>query len=249
METKSRILNWEACLNARELGGYPARDGRRLRWNALVRSDSSALLTVAGEQALLDYGVRTAIDLRFAHELEMAPSPLAKIPESQITYLNIPLNTDQDVDSTMMADPTGAVSDLYVRLLETNRGHIALVLTVIAQAREGGVLFHCHAGKDRTGLIAACLLGLLGVSEEDIVRDYSFASAQLKAFRETAPFDPGTSAEEREYLRVMWSAQPETMRRTLQYLQVKYGGVAGYLRTTPLQDAAARTLRERLLEG
>jgi protein-tyrosine phosphatase len=246
-----RLLPWEASLNTRELGGYPTTGGR-MRWKALVRSENSAALTPAGRQAAIDYGIRTVIDLRFPDELRMSQSaftrPTQDPPEIQPDYINIPLDTDQDLAWPSTLSPAEIVSDLYCRLLETNRGHVSGALTSIARARPGGVMFHCHAGKDRTGLIAAMLLGFLGAPEAVILEDYAFTTPALDRRREALLADPSLTPDRRNYLEVLSLPRPETMQLTLAYLARLYGGVEGYLRTTPLLGEDLERLRERLVE-
>ena len=90
----TRILSWEACHNARDIGGYQTHSGRQTRWQTLVRADNLHNLTLAGQTALRDYGVRTVIDLRLAHEVEKTPNPFAaqqNLPDAPV-YLNLPLH-------------------------------------------------------------------------------------------------------------------------------------------------------------
>ena len=73
----TRFLAWEACHNARDTGGYTTHSGRQTRWQTLVRADNLHKLTLAGRAALRDYGVRTVIELRLAHEVEKQPNTFA----------------------------------------------------------------------------------------------------------------------------------------------------------------------------
>jgi len=247
-----RQLNWPETLNTRELGGYPLAGGGQTRWGVFVRSENPALLTAEGQRALRDYGIRTVIDLRFASELKVNPNPMGGPGvdgADGVDYLNLPLDIDQNLLWQAGDDPAAAMSDLYLRLAETNRGHVAAVLTSIARARPGGVLFHCHAGKDRTGLIAALLLGGLGVRDEAIIADYAYTTPQLQERRERGLADPSLSVDQEGYYRVLSSNLPETMRLTLDALRQKYGGVAAFLRTTPLQQADLELLRARCAQA
>jgi protein-tyrosine phosphatase len=121
-------------------------------------------------------------------------------------------------------------------------------LKTIAHARPGGVLFHCHAGKDRTGLIAAVLLAALGVPNEIIAQDYALTNPSLEHKRETTLSDPALSPDRRRYLSVLTSAHPDTIMLTLAYLDQHYGNTAGYLRTTPLPPEDLSLLEKRLVE-
>ena len=191
------------------------------------------------------------IDLRFLDELERKPSPFAPngaSPQAAVDYINIPLDVDQDLDWPTTLGPAEALSEMYVRLLETNRRHVAASLTTIARARPGGVLFHCHAGKDRTGLIAAMTLGAVGVPADVIAGDYALAHPLYEQRRQRVLAEQATQ-EQRRYLEVLSAALPETMLLTLDYLDRRYGGVEGFLRTTPLLPADLDLLRKRLVEN
>jgi protein-tyrosine phosphatase len=247
-----RILSWPAALNSREMGGYPLRDGRYLRWKALVRSEHLGLLTPAGQQALVDYGIRTVIDLRFQSELEKNPNPFSNPAFSSNEtplFLHIPLDQDQDLYWHKGDDPSEAMSDLYCRLLETNRGHVARVLAAAAYARPGGVLFHCHAGKDRTGLIAAMILGILGAPEPVIVADYAFTTPPREERTRQTLADSAIPKSKLDFFRTQSSSYPETMQRTLAYLERRYGGIAGYVQTTGLKPDDLAALRERFIDN
>ena len=247
----SRLLAWEASLNTRELGGYSLRGGRRTRWKTLVRSENLNILTGAGQSALIDYGIRTVIDLRFKSELDQWPNPffdpVRRGPDG-LDFVHNSLEVDQDLVWQPGQDPSEAMSDMYIRLLETNRGYIAGALTAMAYARPGGVIFHCHAGKDRTGLVAAMTLGALGASTEIIISDYSFVTPALKERLRQELSGPTIPEEKREYLMTLYTALPDTMRRTLAYLKKEYGGLEGYLTTTTLKTRDIAALRERYTE-
>jgi protein-tyrosine phosphatase len=248
----SRYLDFPATLNSRDLGGYPLAGGGQTRWGALVRSENPALLTFEGQQALIDYGIRTIIDLRFPEELSRDPSPFfqpslfwnGESPE----YHNIPLDHDEDLVWPNPASPAEIMADMYIHLLETNRRHAASVLATIANARPVGVLFHCHAGKDRTGLIAALALSAAGATREVVVADYALTRPELKARAEywftTTDLDP----DRRKYLRILFTNLPETMALTLEYLDKTYGSVRGYLLTTPLGQDNLEKLKDRLVQ-
>lgn len=246
-----RLLAWQSTLNTRELGGYRIKEGGLTRWKALVRSENPALLNRAGQKALVDYGIRTIIDLRFPAELEIDPSPFAypllDQPERP-QYLNMPLDVDQHLEWRAGDDPAEAMCSLYYRLLESNRGHVKAVMRAVAYAKPGGVLFHCYAGKDRTGLIAAMLLSVLGVDEEDIIHDYAFTNEAIEVRREGFLADPQMPADKIGFYSVLFGNVPESMELTLKYLRQSYGSVMGYLHTTGLTEADMTRLRERLAD-
>ena len=174
-----RFLDWEGCVNVRDLGGLRTRSGQTIRRGALVRAGRLDRLTAAGWDALREHGVRTIVDLRNDDERADAA------PES----LHVPLDGIEDrsfwddwIDRAEFGTP------LYYRaFLEHFRGRAAGVIQAIAGAPPGGVLFHCHAGRDRTGLISILLLAALDVEPREIAEDYALSIERL-------PPEPGLAA-------------------------------------------------------
>jgi len=255
--TPTRRLDWDACYNARDLGGYPLKGGGATRWGALVRADNLCRLSQTGRQSLLDYGIRTIIDLRSPGELDEAPHPFSPQPRSNgaMDYISIPIIDDDNRPAIARLEMSRDAREGYRLLLEHFHYRFTDVLRAIAAAPEGGVLFHCHAGKDRTGLVAALLLALSGVPERDIAADYALSNQYLQPLYEEvmsgAPSDP----REREKFRRSLQAQPANILSALSFLKKKYGGVEGYLRSTGniqsvpaagLSPAEIERLRERL---
>ena len=135
----TRRLEWEGCLNARDLGGYATQDGRETRWGTVVRSDSPAALTDAGRAALADYGVRAIVDLRLPAELADDPNPYAEPGDHGIAYTNVsfidPAAAPPDAVSTLAED--------YLQMLDRYRQGVAEAMAAIASApADGAVLIH-----------------------------------------------------------------------------------------------------------
>ncbi|MGI8856558.1 MAG: tyrosine-protein phosphatase [Thermomicrobiales bacterium] len=218
--TENRYLRWDACYNARDLGGLPTRDGARTRWGALIRADSVGRLTEQGRAALEAYGIRTIIDLRFGVEVRDDPSPFTD--HATIIAHNLPLNPNDVAVTRSLATQRGSAlpypATVNVAYLATHQSQIAAVMRAIAGAPEGGILFHCHAGRDRTGLIAALLLAVADVPAAVITADYALS----------------------------FSAVAETMDATLAHLEDVYGGVEGYLRTADVTESEIARIRNRL---
>src|SRR5579884_3217096 len=236
-----RILRWEHCLNARDLGGYPTQDGRMTRWGAVVRSDDPGRLSEAGLRCVLDHGIRTVVDLRRPEEVAESPNPLRSYHHC-LQYVNISL-ADPAQDRTFER-----VVDSYLAHLDDSQGRFAQVLNVIARAPEGGVLIHCVAGKDRTGLISALLLRLAGVAQEVVADDYALSAEQLRAFdEEWLANGPGTRAE-REKRFARFSPTREVMLEVLDHLDRRYGGVEAYASAAGITDADIAGLQQRMRE-
>ena len=154
-------LDWPDCSNARDLGGTPTRDGRRIRPGALIRSDSHGLLTPDSIAAVRALRPAVILDLRWPRECVRDPSPVAGDP----AYRNVPL----------LSDPIGydPPEDSYAPLLDHNGERIARAFRVIAGAGPGAVIVHCRGGRDRTGALIALLLGVAGVEAGTIAADFA----------------------------------------------------------------------------
>ena len=178
MQEQSRALEFPNLLNARDLGGYATTDGAQTRWRSLLRADDLSQLTEPGLQALADYGVRTILDLRWPQEAERHPSPVpARLP--QLRYARISLLTR--TEDEWRARSRDTAKELWkCEVLEHVRAELRHVLGFISAAPPEPLLFHCVAGKDRTGLIAALLLALADASPAAIARDYSVSAENLR---------------------------------------------------------------------
>jgi protein-tyrosine phosphatase len=239
----TRRLAWEGVLNARDLGGYPAADGRETRWGAVVRSDNLTPLTPTGQAALVEYGVRTIVDLRLPNEVARKPNPFAAPGSHGIAYANVSF-----VDPAA-APPTefGTLADDYKGMLVRFRQPVATVMAAVAGADDGGVLVHCAAGKDRTGLVAALLLGLVGVPRRTIATDYALSAECLRRRNEEwLENGPGDRAEREEVLR-KFAPTPQAMLEVLDHLTERHGGVEGYLSWAGVPADDLTRLRARLL--
>jgi len=180
-------------------------DGAQTSWRSLVRADDLAQLTAQGVRALADYGVETVVDLRWPEEAALHPSPVpAALP--QVRYERISLLTRTE-DEWRLRSRDVAKELWKCVVLEHVRVELRHVLAAIAAAPAGPLLFHCVAGKDRTGLIAALLLAVADAEPQAIARDYAMSSANLRdAYLEryaAAPqyvADPGLRFDLREVL-------------------------------------------------
>jgi protein-tyrosine phosphatase len=155
----------------RDLGGIRTTDGRTVRPGALVRARSLDGLGEDGWAAIHALGVRTLIDLRNDDERASAPSP------DGITAIHLPLDgSDREFWDEWSADWRFGTPVYYAPHISRFPERSLAVLTAIAYARPGGVLFHCMGGRDRTGMITMLVLALLGVEAEDIAADYELSA-------------------------------------------------------------------------
>jgi protein-tyrosine phosphatase len=176
MVVPDRVLRFEGCHNARDLGGLPTADGRRTRHGAVARSDALDGLTAAGWRALHDHGVRTIIDLRNDDERRPDAGPRP----GDIETVHIALDGGHDPDFwARWRGPAFCTPAYFGPHLERFPEISARVLSAIARAGPGGVLFHCVSGRDRTGLVAMLLLSLAGVAAGEIAADHALSEPNL----------------------------------------------------------------------
>ena len=246
-EVRSRDLTWDGLLNARDLGGHPTEDGAETRWGSVVRADSVRQLSDEGWRAVVDYGVRTIVDLRSDEEL--AEDPPAELPVEAVHvsfFDNRPDVFDQVEDaSAKAATHADATRDVYLIFLEHFRPNVAAAVRAVANAPEGGVVVHCHGGKDRTGLVSAFLLRLAGVPIEEIAIDYSRSEERLRT-RHEEWFAQAADEQELERLHRISKTPASSMQQVLEELERRYGSIAGYLRAGGATDDELERARARL---
>jgi protein-tyrosine phosphatase len=240
----TRNLDWEGCHNARDLGGLPTEGGQQTRWKAVIRSDLPGRLSSAGRQAMLDYGVRTIVDLRAPWEAAKWPSATFPYSETAPTYLNRPLEKYYPHVGAMI-ERAKTRTEVYSIILDHYPDAIAEAVRAIATAQPGGVLIHCHNGKDRTGMITALLLRLAGVPGAEVAADYAESQLRLRLLHLQAIAEAG--GEDKLGFWSRPTVTPETMLAMLAHLQDRYGGAAAYLRQAGLMDSEMRQMRNRLL--
>jgi protein tyrosine/serine phosphatase len=223
------VLAWHGCVNVRDVGGLPTSDGGTIADRALVRSDSVSQLRRGGWEALVEYGVRTIVDLRYDEEREDDPPR-----ELDVEVVHVPLFGDRDADlgdelqRRIDAEPNLAeqYALFYGDWLERYPQGFASAIRAIAGAGPGGVLVHCLGGKDRTGVVVALALDVVGVPREAIGADYALTADALG--------QPG-------------SAPPEAMEAVLRDVDGACGSSREYLRAGGASDAELDRLVERLV--
>lgn len=248
MDAVERALAWEGCMNVRDLGGHPTADEGTTMFGQIVRADSIRQLTHGGWDALVDYGVRTIIDLRFHDELEADPPsdvPVEVVHVSLLGALDPEYGTELDRLSDAAGDDAQATKIVYLDFLERFRENFATVIRAVADAPAGAVLVHCMAGKDRTGLVVALLLSLAGVPTEEVADDYAVSERNLAEW--SRPWiDSATGPQERERRRRISACPPDAMRGVLEELERRHGGVRGYLLAAGLDEDVLERAAARL---
>jgi protein-tyrosine phosphatase len=241
-----RVLTWEGCLNVRDLGGHVTEDDGTTRFGAVVRADSVRHLTPAGWRALVDYGIRTIVDLRRHDELERDP-PL----DAPVDVVHVPLETPEDELRIRAAwrqegDDEAGILGAYVLMTELVAPNFARAVEAVAEAPEGGVVVHCYAGKDRTGLMCAMLLRLAGARIEDVAADYGVSGENFRPM--TDPWAAAAPDDRERALRLRIGASPpQVMTKLLAELEQRHGDMRGYLLEAGASPDALDQARARLL--
>lgn len=245
---QDRHLTWDGCVNVRDLGGHPTEDGSETRYRRIVRADSVRGLSDAGWEALVAYGVRRIVDLRW-HE-ELAEDPPRELP---VEVVHIPLLGDhedaigREIDALVRDIGDAAVrrSTMYLEFLRRYPANFAAAVAAVGRAPEGAAVVHCAGGVDRTGLVSALLLRLAGVAPEHIANDYAASEANW-APRTAVWISEADDEEEREFRSFLARMPPEAMLAVLETLEREHGGVADYLRDAGIAEDDLERARARL---
>jgi protein tyrosine/serine phosphatase len=237
--TTDRHLDWDGCWNVRDLGGLLAADGRPIRRGAIVRGDSANRLSAAGWSALQAHGVRTIVDLRDPTERTAD----AVVRAADLTTVQVPLEDPADAEFWQQWRQLSGTPLYYQAFLERWPERFAAVFAAVAEAGPGGVLLHCAAGRDRTGLVTLILLALAGVSHDEIAADYALSVDRLRQrFASEGRADEDVFAQ--EHLRRANTSTRAAILATLATLDA-----AAYLRTGGLRPDQQAAILTRLFDA
>ena len=241
-DSHSRWLPMEGCANFRDLGGYQNSDGRTVRWRRLFRSDALQDLTPADTRlAIEELHIDLVLDLRNSNEAERdGKGPL---PALGAQYLHLPLLEERGIPPFTGENVVERLSATYLWLIQNSGPLVAEAVEAIAGS-ESGVVFHCSAGKDRTGLTAAIVLGVLGVDDETIAADYLLTNQAIEGvLKRIKNMEQGSTVTAQSL-----AAQPAAFQRFRETLRQEYGGAESYLRQNGVTDETLDRLRSNLLE-
>jgi protein-tyrosine phosphatase len=248
-----RALLLEAAHNVRDLGGYTIADGRTIAWGRLWRADGLGRLTAADLAALSPLHLATIIDLRTAAEIETAgrfpyerhPVDLVHLPVVDVTWVHEDLPSFDHHDDPEVEFLAWAYADM----LADGGPRFGDALRHLARPGVLPAMFHCAAGKDRTGLLAALALAGLGVDDDVIAADYALtavAMVRMRAF--WAAQSPEAAARIEEVPSVLLAARPEAMVRTLAALRDVHGSIEAYLANVGVDAATVAALADALTD-
>ncbi|CAN5373417.1 tyrosine-protein phosphatase [soil metagenome] len=239
-----RRLELAGSFNFRDLGGYETADGRIVRWRRLFRSDALHRLTPEDIQQLDEIGLTAVFDLRSSYELER--DGLGSLFDGGVLHRHVPFHSNPA--PRQPAELQIDLFTLYERMLEEAQPCVNAVFSALAEDETYPAVFHCAAGKDRTGIISGLVLSVLGVPDEDIITDYAltdgFMADRLAALRESAELDESYRNINPSWLR----AEPATMAQTLTLIQAEHGSIVGFLLASGVTHVQLEAVRDHLLE-
>ncbi len=226
----------EGAPNLRDLGGYEAADGRRVKWGRIFRSSNLGRLTDRGLAQIKQLGIQLVCDFRTAAEAAKLPN---RFPYSQaVGYVRLPIQHGE-FEPTAVFDRIkkgdyGWISEDfmirgYIDSVERYADVWAHFFQLLSDARHTPLLFHCTGGKDRTGAAAALILQALGAPEETVIEDYGLsdgynAEVRKAIYEHLKPFDVDIAKVEPYF-----TAPESRLRALLKHVDTRYGSAVGYL--------------------
>lgn len=239
-----RHIALEDPLNFRDLGGYATADGRHVRWRTLFRADGLSRLTPADLDIVRSLGIATVLDLRSTTELEVGRFPLDSVP---VAFFHLPI-VEETMDPRKYRLAPGKLGERYEELARFGAPQIAAAIEIIADPASHPVVFHCTIGKDRTGVLAAVTLALLGVPDETIIDDYVLSGPAITALRARwRARNPEVSRDLDEHPET-FSAAPTNISWLFERLRDEHGSIEGYAESTGIGPEVLARLRGTLLE-
>jgi hypothetical protein len=237
-----RHLPFEAVFNFRDLGGYATADGRSVRWRTVFRADGVHRLSI---DDLAPLGVRTVLDLRTHDELERG-----RFAHDSIGYHHLPILqkpwSEQGFEGEL--DAVTFLAERYIDMLDEGRDSISRALHIMSEPASLPLVFHCAAGKDRTGVVAAVVLSVLGVRDDDIAADYSLSRLGMSRFKEwiiaTFPDYADSMSQQPD---VFLAAPAEAMHLFLERVRGLFGSVDAYVAGLGVTDSTLDAVRANLL--
>ena len=240
-----RRITLEGCVNFRDLGGYRTGDGRTVKWRRLFRSDSPSSLTDADVQTVTgSLGLVSVVDLR-SNAGTTSNDGRGLLAESGIGYHQFPF-----LEARGLLPPTSGeevekrLTDMYQWILMNAGALVAQAFATLAQPVNHPALFHCSAGKDRTGVLAATTLDVLGVAREQIVEDFLATNEVIDAILDRLKRMPGFANSTREGI----MAPRVAIEKYLDGTQSEFGGSEPFLLHHGVYQSTIDNFRESMLE-
>lgn len=243
-----RLVALFAVHNFRDLGGYPTADGRATKWNTLYRADGLYRLTAADARKVADLGVRTVVDLRTDNEVRTRGR--FPVRDHAVSYHHLPI-----IDATWGESVTPEIEDsveflvwAYRQMLAEAAPRFADAIRLLASTDALPAVFHCAAGKDRTGILSALVLGSLGVDDAIIAADYGLTRQATQRLVAWARVHQPELAD--LYLKMparFVAADPQAMTVILGDLASGHGSVRNFVRDIGVDEPTLAALERGLL--
>jgi hypothetical protein len=240
------LISLVGSYNFRDLGGYPGHDGRPVQWGRLFRADTLHELTELDVDVLKGLGLATIIDLRTTGELDRTGrGPLANEP---ISFWHLSVIGEGGGEAIAApAAPGDELTERYLWYLETSTALVE-AMRVVADSDNLPLVFHCAAGKDRTGVLAAMVLDILGVDRDVIVADYVITAGRMELILGRYRSDPRFAERMDRVPSSRFSVEAQTMVRFLDQLGDRFGGSRAWALGSGLDPVALDRMEELLLE-
>jgi protein-tyrosine phosphatase len=232
---EAELVALEGAPNFRDLGGYPTEDARHVRYGQLFRSGVLSDLTDADLARLSGLAVATVVDLRSIDEVEARPNRLPPGASSvHVPVTDISASPRSISERLEQGDVEGLGAEMLLlgnrAFARTLQGAFARVLQFAMDPAHRPMVFHCTAGKDRTGFAAAIVLRCLGVSREDAITDYLRSNTMLGARHKVILEQMEHRLPDLEPLRAMLEVRREYIEAGLDTIDSDYGSIDAYLR-------------------
>jgi protein tyrosine/serine phosphatase len=239
-----RRISLDGAVNFRDQGGYPTTDGRTVKWRRLFRSDSPSTLTESDVQTITGtLGIKSVVDLRSSNGVLDDGRGLLAL--SGLGYHNYPFLERRGIEPPTSGDQSEErLSNIYQWMLQNSGTLIAQAFTALAQDLNQPAVFHCSAGKDRTGILGATILTVLGVSREDVVADFLMTNEVIDGILARIKKMPGFESSTREGI---MAPQP-AIEKFLDVTQSDFGGSETYLLHHGVQQSIIDDFRDSTLE-
>jgi protein tyrosine/serine phosphatase len=246
--TPDRTVPFTGVFNFRDLGGYASSDGRVTRWGRLYRSDALHDLSQSDLTLFRRLGIATIVDLRNTSEVERTGRGL--LEDESIRFINTPVLSSAGVPEPSTTSQVGDdyLSSRYLQYLDGGANALLSAIEEMTDVDNYPLVFNCFFGKDRTGVLSALVLSILGVSRRDIVNDYALTATRVPLILEKLRLDPVyLETLEQTDPRVL-AAEASTISLFLHELDERHGGARDWAHKAGLPAYQLDALADLLLE-
>jgi protein-tyrosine phosphatase len=232
-----RLVPLDGAMNFRDVGGYETSDGRFVRWGKIYRSAALSGLTPQDLEKIRNLDIRYVYDLRSVGERRDEPT---RWPDTGATMAS--LDYDMDISAFMAAFADGptpdkvraAMTSFYPAVVDSHKSQFRAIFAELLEGDDGAILYHCSAGKDRTGVQTALILSALGVPRETVIQDFLLSNQHHKMSGDAGPM----AGMPPEVLEVLGGVERPYLEAFFAEIDRRYGGVEGYLAVELEVDAA-----------